>query len=111
MRFAILAFAAISTFTAPAMAHPEGHDQEYQTERRPVSEVAQEAVVKLVTQAKLPASWAKAKTIKQDLRTRNGTPQWVITFENKAERRRAKRLLHVLVTTDGEFISANHKLS
>lgn len=111
MRFAIMAFAALATFTAPAVAHPEGHDQQFQTERRPVGELAQDAVIKLVTQAKLPAGWAKAKLIKQDLRTKNGTQQWVITFENKAERRRTKRLLHVLMTTDGEFISANHKLS
>lgn len=111
MRFTVLAFAAIASFATPAMAHPEGHGAKQQSERRPVAEVAQGAVIKLVTQAKLPASWAKARAVKQHLRTRNGAQQWVITFENKAERRRAKRLLHVVVTTDGKFVSANHKLS
>ena len=111
MRFAILAFAALASFTAPALAHPEGHDDQFRVERRPVAELAQEAVVKLVTQAKLPASWAKAKSTKLDLRTKNGAEQWVVTFENKAERRRARRLLYVLMTRDGDFISANHKLS
>ncbi|MBA2772167.1 MAG: hypothetical protein H0U34_09200 [Sphingomonas sp.] len=73
--------------------------------------MAQEAVVKLVTQAKLPASWAKAQQVKMDIRTKDGAQQWVITFENKAERRSSKRLLYVLMTREGDFISANHKLS
>lgn len=111
MRFAILALAALSFLAAPALAHPEGHDAQYQVERRPIPELAQDAVVKLVTQAKLPASWSKAKAIKSDVRTKNGAQQWVIVFENKAERRRAKRLLYVLMTRDGEFISANHRLT
>ncbi len=110
MRFAILTLAAIASFSGPAVAHPE-HDNQFQAERRPVGELAQDAVVKLVTQAKLPASWSKARQIKRDIRTKNGAQQWVITFENKAERRRAKRLLYVLMTSDGDFISANHKLS
>ena len=109
MRFAIIAFAAIASFSAPAVAHPE--HEEFQAERRPIGELAQDAVVKLVTQAKLPASWSKARQIKRNVRTKNGAQQWVITFENKAERRRAKRHLYVLMTSDGDFISANHKLS
>jgi len=53
-------------------------------ERRPVAELAQDAVVKLVTQAKLSSSWAKAKAIKTDVRTKNGMQQLVVTFQNKA---------------------------
>lgn len=111
MRFAISALAALAFAAAPALAHPEGHDRQYQAERRPVAELAQDAIVKLVTQAKLPASWAKAEAIKSDVRTRNGAQQWVITFENKADRRRGKRLLFVLMTPEGDFISANHRLT
>lgn len=110
MRFLILTFAALNAFASPALAHPEGHDQQFRAETRPMSEMAQDAVVKLVTQAKLPASWSKALPIKSEVRTRAGSDQWVVTFQNKAERRRAKRLLYVLMTPDGQFISANHKL-
>jgi hypothetical protein len=112
MRLLVLAVVALGTFATPALAHPEGHDNQFRVaERRPVSELAQEAVVKLVTQAKLPASWVKAKPVKSQVRTKNGAQQWVVTFQNRAERRPTKRLLYVLMTSTGEFISANHKLS
>lgn len=112
MRSIPVAIIALFACAAPAAAHPEGHDEERRiAERRPVAELAQDAIVKLVAQAKLPASWAKAKAIKTDVRTRNGAQQMVVTFQNKAERRTSKRLLYVLMTTDGTFISANHRLS
>jgi hypothetical protein len=111
MRFAMLALAAVAVVATPAVAHPGGHDDEYRPQRRPVAEIAQDSVVKLVTQAKLPASWSKASVVGvPQIRTKNGVQQWVVTFENKAIRTRAKQRLYVLMTTDGEFISANHKL-
>lgn len=67
-------------------------------------------MVKLVTQAKLPASWSKTKVVKSELRTRAGAQQWVVTFQNLPERNRAKRRLYVIMTTDGTFISANQWL-
>ncbi len=109
MRFSILILAALSTSATPAFAHPDGHDQQYRAVQRTVPQMAQDAVVKLVTQAKLPASWTKAEPVKSVVRTRKGAKQWVVTFENKAERRRGKRLLHVVMTPGGEFVSANHK--
>ena len=112
MRSTQIAILALFACAAPVAAHPDGHDEQVRTaERRPVAELAQDAIVKLVAQAKLPATWAKAKALKTDVRTKNGTQQLVVTFQNKAERRPAKRLLYVLMTTDGEFISANHRLS
>jgi hypothetical protein len=109
MRIAILALAAIGLAASPALAHPDGHD-DYRPQRKPIAEVAQEAVVKLVTQAKLPASWAKATPLKSEVRTKGGEQQWVVTFQNNAERNRAKRLLYVILQPDGTFVSANHKL-
>ncbi len=108
MRHLILILAALGA-SAPAIAHPDGHDQQYRAVQRTVPQMAQDAVVKLVIQAKLPASWTKAEPIKSVVRTRKGVEQWVVTFENKAERRRGKRLLHVVMTPGGDFVSANHK--
>lgn len=112
MRLALVAFAvAAGSFTAPATAHPGGHADEYRPQRRPITEIAQESVVKLVTQAKLPATWSNAKVVKSELRTRGGAQQWVVTFQNLAERNRAKRMLYVIMSADGTFISANHRLT
>jgi hypothetical protein len=111
MRLALLALATLSFVATPAVAHPEGHDEQYRPQRPPISQVAKDSVVKLVAQAKLPASWAKAQLIGSDIRTKNAAQQWVVTFENKAIPVRAKQRLYVLITPGGEFISANHKLS
>lgn len=111
MRYLILALAALSATATPAVGHPDGHDDQFRVVQRTVPQMAQDAVVRLVTQAKLPASWSKAEPIKSSVRVRKGVNQWVITFENKVEPRRGKRLLYVLMTPGGEFISANHKLT
>ena len=112
MRIAFVALAAaVAGLTVPATAHPGGHDDEYKPQRRPIAELAQESVVKLVTQAKLPATWSKAKPLKSELRMKNGAQQWVVSFQNSAERNRAKRMLYVVMSSDGSFISANHKPS
>ena len=110
MRIALLAVAAaVGTFAVPAVAHPDGHS-EYVPQRRPIAELAQDSVVKLVTQAKLSASWTKLKPLKSDIRTKNGAQQWVVTFRNPSERLRAKRTLYVIMDADGSFVSANHRL-
>ena len=113
MRIALIAAAALAAagLAAPAVAHPNGHDDEYRPQRRPIPEVAQEAVVRLVSQAKLPASWSRAKLVKSELRTRDGIRHWLVTFRNPAERNPAKRMLYVIVSPEGSFLSANHRLT
>ena len=111
MRLFAIALVALAGSTVPAFAHPEGHETEYRQQPRPIAEVAQESVVKLVAQAKLPASWSKARAIRSEMRMKGTAQQWVVTFENKAVRTRAKQRLYVLMTPGGQFISANHKVS
>jgi hypothetical protein len=110
MRKLILAVAAATAFTtAPAMAHPE--DEGTLAPRGPsTAELAQAAIEKLVAQKKLPATWTGAKLASFDYRTKNGVDQYVLIFENPSIKQAAKRKLYVLMTTSGEFISANHKL-
>ena len=106
MRIIVPALSLLALVTSPALAHPDGHDEQYQApQRKPVSQSAQEAVVKLVTQAKLPASWAGI----QPSNVVDGSSHYLVTFENKAIRTRAKRMLYVRMTPSGEFISASHK--
>jgi hypothetical protein len=46
---------------------------------------------------------------KFDYREKNGG-QYVLTYENPAIKLAAKRKLFVVMTTDGKFVSAGHKL-
>ncbi len=107
MRTIILALGVLA-IAAPALAHPDGHDQQYRVQRKPLSQSAHEAVIKLVAQAKLPASWAQVQA-SNVAPPASGTGPWQVTFQNKAIRARGKQILYVLMMSDGEFISASHK--
>jgi hypothetical protein len=96
---------------ALAMAHPEGHDEYSEPRPLPVTLLAQQAVARLVTEDKLPASWAEAKLLGRELRTKDGVLQWVVIFQNEAERRRTRRMLYVLMSSSGSFISVEHTLT
>ena len=82
---------------------------------RPISrgpstaELAEQEIGKLITQKKLAASWAKAKMTKFDYRAKNGG-QYVLIYENATIKQAAKRRLFVVMTTNGKFVSAGHKL-
>ncbi len=111
MRRILGAVAAVAFLTVPALAHPDGHDQQFKVERKPIGQSAQEAVIKLVAQAKLPASWSNAKPLNTKIRTKDGAQQWVVSFRNNQIRSATRRNLYVIMNTEGGFISANHKLN
>ena len=105
-----LAGASFALSAVPAIAHPED-EMTGRYQRAPsTAELAGEAVVKLVAQSKLATSWTKARAVKTATRTRKGAEQYVVTFRNDAIRQPAKRMLYVVMTSDGRFVSANHKL-
>ena len=107
----LMMFAAVATLglAAPALAHPE--DEGMSVPRGPsTGELAQEEINKLVTQRKLPASWTNAKMVKFDYREKNGG-QYVLMYENASVKQAAKRKLYVVMTINGKFVSAGHKLS
>lgn len=103
----LIAGLAALGLTSPALAHPE--DEGMSVRGPSTGELAQGAINKLVAQKKLPASWTRAKMTKFDYREKNGG-QYVLTYENAAIKQAAKRKLFVVMTTDGKFVSAGHKL-
>jgi hypothetical protein len=110
MRLTIIAIAiALGGISAPAVAHPE--DEFTVPVRIPATVRAQEALSRMVAENELPASWADAKLIGRELRTKDGALQWVVIFQNDAERNRRKRMLYVLISPAGAFISADHELT
>ena len=104
-----LAAMAGSVIAAPALAHPEDEFGGYATRGPSTAEVAQEAINQLVAKKKLPATWTAAKLVSFDVRTRNGTDQYVLMFENGSVKQLAKRRLYVIMSTSGRFISASHR--
>lgn len=103
-----LAVASMASVAAPAMAHPEG-EYDSRPQRKPIAELAKDSVIKLVTQSKLPASWAKVDATSSKLRTDDGTTRWVVIFDNDKIRKASERKLYVTMTGSGEFVSANYK--
>ena len=90
-----------------AIAHPD-HDMD-EPEDRSVEQLAKDHVIKLVSQAKLPASWAKAKPQPTQNRRVRGRPQSVVAFRNDAEPQ-ARRLFYVVLASDGAVVSADYIL-
>ena len=106
----LMIFAAVAAIcvASPALAHPE--DEGTMVARGPsTAELAQVEINKLIAQKKLPASWSKAKITSFDYREKNGG-QYVLIYENSAIKLASKRKLFVVMTTNGTFVSAAHKL-
>ena len=107
MRIAILTLAAFALHAGPALAHPD-HDDEDHVERS-VQQVARDNIVRLVTQAKLPASWSRAAVASTRERTLRGQRQTIVSFRNDAERNAARKLFHVVLTANGQFVSGDFR--
>ncbi|MFZ5703828.1 MAG: DUF6488 family protein [Pseudomonadota bacterium] len=108
MRIVILIAASLTFQAAPALAHPD-HDMDSEAPR-PAAMIARDHVVRLISQAKLPASWSKATVESSKQRNVKGVSQTVVTFQNAAEKDAAKRSFHVVVGRDGDIVSADHVL-
>lgn len=109
MKIIVPALAAVSLIAlgSPALAHPEGHEMMRQ-QPKPIRVAAKEAVVKLVAQSKLDASWAKAEAVDADFVSRGDDKLWIVTFENPAAKA-AERKLYVTMTVERDFVSASFK--
>lgn len=108
MRNILISAAILVTFASPSLAHPEHEEMPRPAVRKPMAEIAKSEVIKLVTQAKLPASWSSAKAIKTDTQIIKGAQRWVVTFQNPAIKSSTKRNLHLVLAQNGDFVSYSH---
>lgn len=110
MRSILLSVAVLAIFASPVIAHPEHEDMPRQVAPKPMGEVAKSEVIKLVTQAKLPASWNSAKATNTQNKTIGGATRWVVTFQNPAIKSASKRMLYVVLAQNGDFVSHSYVL-
>lgn len=108
MRMKILTAASLALLTTPVLAHPGGHEDEQQAQAP--DRAARSAMLRLVTQSKLPTSWSSAQLVSTRERMVKGVHQTIVTFRNDAEPNAARKLLHVALNQEGGFISAGHTL-
>jgi Family of unknown function (DUF6488) len=105
MRNVLLSVAILATFASPALAHPEHEEMSRPIAPKPKAEVAKGEIIKLVTQAKLDASWSAATATKTETRVIGGAQRWVVTFQNAAIKSAAKRTLYVVLAQNGDLVS------
>lgn len=110
MRNILLAAVILATVASPAFAHPEHEEMPRPTVRKPMADVAKSEVIRLITQAKLPASWSSAKAIKTENRIIKNAQRWVVTFQNPTIKSASKRTLYVVLAQNGDFVWADHSL-
>lgn len=110
MRKILLSVAVLAAFASPALAHPEHDEMPRPAVRKPMAEVAKSEVIKLVSQAKLPASWSSATAANTQSKVIGGATRWVITFQNPAIRTAANRTLYIVLAQNGDFVSHSFTL-
>jgi hypothetical protein len=101
MRIALIALAAFALHAARRSPIPT---MTTRSMRRAPQQTARDNVVRLISQAKLPASWSKATVAGTRERTSQGQRQTIVTFRNEAEPNAARKLFHVVLTAGGQFV-------
>jgi hypothetical protein len=108
MRKVLISIAVLATMAASAYAHPQHDEMPSRPVPKPKAEVAKAEVIRLVTQAKLDASWSKVSATKTETRVIGGAQRWIVTFTNPAIKAAAKRTLYVVLAQNGDYVSHSY---
>ncbi len=85
-----------------------GHGPQTEITEIQAGEQAARIVTVMVEKGKLGASWAQVQPAEVQKKTYQDRPEWVITFNNPAEKDKAKQKLYVFLNLYGGYIGANH---
>lgn len=86
----------------------EGHGPLTEITESEAGERATRVVVNIVEKGKLDASWTEVQPAGVKKQIFNGSPEWVITFDNSKEKDPAKQKLYVFISIYGQYLGANH---
>ena len=112
MRRIIICLVVLLTFSVTgSYAHGPGgtgHSSKIEISESQASEQATRMVNVMVERGRLGASWAQVQPAEVQKKTDQDRPEWVITFNNPAEKDKAKQKLYVFLNLYGSYIGANH---
>lgn len=104
MRNILLSVAVLATLSSPALAHPEHDEMPRRVAPKPMAEVGKSEVIKLVTQAKLAASWSSTTATNTESKVIGGITRTVVTFPNPAIKKASMRTLYIVLAQSGDFV-------
>jgi len=85
-----------------------GHGPRTEITESQAGEQATKLVAAIVKQGELDVSWAQVQPAEVKKRIFKGQPEWIITFNNPAEKDLEKQNLYVFLSPYGDYIGANH---
>lgn len=110
MRRIIICLVVLLAFSVTGAYAGAGHSHGPKTEitESQASAKATQLVAAIVEQGKLDASWAQIQPEEVQKKSFKDRYEWVITFNNPAEKDKAKQKLYVFLTLYGGYAGANH---
>ncbi|MDA3816663.1 MAG: DUF6488 family protein [Prolixibacteraceae bacterium] len=101
-------------FGAPVMVIAgSGHDHGYSNAPAPVNQAtaeknADKVIASFVERGKIDKSWSTIKASSIEKKVLNGSPKWVVIYNNEKITDTTKQKLYVSMTIGGEYISFNY---
>lgn len=110
MRRIIICLVVLLAFSVTGVYAGAGHSHGPKTEITEIQASAQatKIVADIIEKGKLDASWAQVQPVEIQKKTFEGSPEWVITFNNPREKNPAKQKLYVFLSLYGDYFAANH---
>jgi len=100
----LLAFSVTGAYAGAGHSHgPKTEITESQARAK-----ATQLVAAIVEQGKLDASWAKLQPEEAQKKSFKDRSEWVIIFNNLAEKDTEKQKLYVFLSLYGQYLGANH---
>jgi hypothetical protein len=91
-----------------AFGHGNHIDEEPAISRADAVTRSEMIVRTLVQEKKLARSWQQGKLKEAAQKVTQGGSLWIVSFDNPAEKDKAKQTIHILLDDIGNYIGANH---
>lgn len=97
----------IPSYAGSGHSHDSGHSHGPVSVEK-VKVKALKKVKYLATRGKIDASWSSMTTSKAEKKTFGKNEEWVVSFSNSKIKDKAKNILYIFFSLDGNYIAANY---